>query len=288
MSSDSAQAQELAPAKRAMGFWPKIVVAVIIIVAGFMYIRSVAHKDMVIPLADVASPPPAETQDTALPDVPLPVADIQLEGKGMSDAVPVTIGSVITEEAPVISAGAPSETDGSANQSEQQAAQGEPETLAPPMMRETAEAASVEPDQPAAEMPAPETESVMVPPVIPAPPVAPVEQPAQETAVAESLKQLLSRKQSRYSQHPQWKLSRRQVRLSWRGSPDTHRWPRLPWIPARIPVPATPADIRLIRLSRRCLATTGLYLPKCLRDTTDFRDQKARSGQKATISIPRE
>ena len=185
MSSDSAQAQELAPAKRAMGFWPKIVVAVIIIVAGFMYIRSVAHKDMVIPVADVASPPPAETQDTTLPDLPLPVADIQLEGKGMSDAVPVTIGSVITEEVPVISAGASSESDERANQSEQQAAQSEPETLAAPMMRETAEAASVETDQAAAEIPAPETESMMVPPVIPTPPVASVEPPAQEKAVAE-------------------------------------------------------------------------------------------------------
>ena len=170
MSSDSAQAQELTPAKRAMGFWPKIVVAIIVVIAGFMYIRSIADKDRVMPVADVTSPPPA--------------ADIQLEGKGMSDAVPVTIGSVITEEVPMIPAGAPSETEESTNQSEQQA-QSESETPAPPMMPETAEAASVEPDQAAAEMPAPETESVMVPPVIPTPPVAPVEQPAQETAVAE-------------------------------------------------------------------------------------------------------
>ena len=85
MSTDSAQAEEITPAKRPMGFWPKIVVAIVIVIAGFMYIRSVAERDRVIPVAAVA-PPAAE---------PMPVADIQLEGEGVSDAVPVTIGSLI-------------------------------------------------------------------------------------------------------------------------------------------------------------------------------------------------
>ena len=131
MSATNAQSQSTA-AKGAMGFWPKTLIWIIIVIAGFMYIRSLAEREQTAatPEEQVSSSPetmqtaveptitapsetpeqakeestpvepavviPAESQQTVAAPAQLPVAEVAVEAPPAEEQKPGPVESVVT------------------------------------------------------------------------------------------------------------------------------------------------------------------------------------------------
>jgi len=95
MSATNAQSQSTA-AKGAMGFWPKTLIWIIIVIAGFMYIRSLAEREQTAatPEEQVSSSP--ETMQTAVE--PATIASSGTSEQAKTESTPVEPAVVIPSE----------------------------------------------------------------------------------------------------------------------------------------------------------------------------------------------
>ncbi|MCP3868139.1 MAG: hypothetical protein GY703_08615 [Gammaproteobacteria bacterium] len=184
MSSDSSEVKGLSPSQGILaGFWPKVIVGVVLVVAGFMYIRSLAQQEQMTPAAVAGSDSPAEvgqpeTASGQLPHLSETQQPVQIPEKTMSEETIIPESGIGDKDLVADSVSEPMEPTREAVKQIQH--QAEPLIIHP---EKEAASFSVEPDQ---AMVSGSVESVVPPP---AEPVQAVLEGAVEIAVPPPLEQ---------------------------------------------------------------------------------------------------
>ena len=145
MSSDSTQTQAQPPAgNSAKGFWFKVILLVIILIAGFLYIRSLALKSKVSSTAEGSVPLTAIQQQAGKSEQPQPAPAIREQDDNAGEATPMA------EVTPVIVAESVQQP---ATETEERSAQIEQQAQTPVLAPATGtgEAAPETPEQPGVE-----------------------------------------------------------------------------------------------------------------------------------------